>query len=816
MLNYRHFFSGDWVAPKPHGTEILGSWDRTNYPLVVSVDDSGYEFAFVVQAASAIDPDLINRLLHTTTENLVSALEQRPDTPLEHIDVLPAAERRRILTEWNDTARPVPVTTLADMFTAQATRTPDADALAYEDVRLSYAELEARANRLARYLITRGVGPESLVAVVMDRSPDLITALLAVVKAGGAYLPIDPGQPAERVAFICADATPVAVLTTTAIGGRLREPHPDGRGPETGPQWITLDDPVVRATAADQDPRALTQADRISPLRPDHAAYVIYTSGSTGTPKGVVVEHANAVNLMADRWPDLDSDSRLLQFASIGFDVATWEIMMAFAAGACLVVAPAEQLLPGAGLAGVVARHAVTHMQIPPTVLGMVETEAELASVRTLLVAGEALGSELVDRWGAGRWFGNAYGPTEITVIAASAGPLRPGDPPCIGRPLPNTSVYVLDEHLAPVPVGVVGDLYVSGAGVARGYLNRPGLTAERFVADPFRGAAPSPGPAAGGRPEPDGGQGGRMYRTGDKVRWTADGQLLYVGRADDQVKIRGFRIEPGEIEAVLAGHERVAQAVVIVREDTPGDKRLTAYLVPTGAPGTAAGEGLESEVRGHLAGRLPEYMVPSAIVVLERLPLMVNGKLDRAALPVPDYASDADGGPPPCVRNSCARSSRRCWACPGSGPRTTSSPLAGIPCSRCGWSAGSARSSVRRCRCGRCSRRRPWPVWRRGWSRPVAMRRGPRWWPDHVRRCCRCRTHSAGCGSWSVSKARARCTTFRWCCGCPGGWMWRRCGRRWAMWWRGTRVCGRAFRRWRGSRIRRSCLPPRRVSTCP
>ncbi|GDY52006.1 hypothetical protein SVIO_026290 [Streptomyces violaceusniger] len=648
LLNYRHFFSGDWVAPRSHGTEILGAWDRTNYPLAVSVDDSGYEFAFVVQVAAEIDPDLITRLLHTTTENLISALEQHPDTPLEHIDVLPAAERRRILTEWNDTARPVPSTTLADMFTAQATRTPDADALAYEDMRLSYAELEARSNRLARYLITRGVGPESLVAVVMDRSPDLITALLAVVKAGGAYLPIDPGQPAERVAFMCADATPVALLTTTAIAGRLREPHADGHGPGTGPRWITLDDPVVRATVAGQDSRALTQADRIAPLRPDHAAYVIYTSGSTGTPKGVVVPHANAVNLMADRWPDLDSDSRLLQFASIGFDVATWEIMMAFAAGACLVVAPAEQLLPGAGLAGVVARHAVTHMQLPPTVLGMVETEAELASVRTLLVAGEALGSELVDRWGAGRWFGNAYGPTEITVIAASAGPLHPGDLPCIGRPLPNTSVYVLDEHLAPVPVGVVGDLYVSGAGVARGYLNRPGLTAERFVADPFRGAA---GPlssslAAGSHSQPDGGQAGRMYRTGDKVRWTADGQLLYVGRADDQVKIRGFRIEPGEVEAVLSGHDRVAQTVVIVREDTPGDKRLTAYLVPAGDPGAAAGEGLESEVRGYLAGRLPDYMVPSAIVVLERLPLMVNGKLDRAALPVPDYASDAGRRP--------------------------------------------------------------------------------------------------------------------------------------------------------------------------
>ncbi|MEV7427867.1 amino acid adenylation domain-containing protein, partial [Streptomyces sp. NPDC091212] len=630
LLNYRHFFSGDWVAPRPHGTEILGAWDRTNYPLVVSVDDSDYEFAFVVQVAAAIDPDMIARLLHTTTENLIDALERHPDTPLDHIDVLAPAERRRILAEWNDTARPVPVTTLADMFTAQAVRTPDADALAYEDMRLSYAELEARSNRLARYLITRGVGPESLVAVVMDRSPDLITALLAVLKAGGAYLPIDPGQPAERVAFMCADAAPVALLTSTAIAGRLREPHADGHGPDAGPRWITLDDPVVRATAADQDPRALTQADRITPLRPDHAAYVIYTSGSTGTPKGVVVEHANAVNLMADRWPGLDRDSRLLQFASIGFDVATWEIMMAFSAGACLVVAPAEQLLPGAGLAGVIARHAVTHLQLPPTVLGMVETEAELATVRTLLVAGEALGSELVDRWGADRWFGNAYGPTETTVIAASAGPLRPGDLPCIGRPLPNTGVYVLDGHLAPVPVGVVGDLYVSGSGVARGYLNRPGLTADRFVADPFRGAA-EPGA-------------GRMYRTGDRVRWTPDGQLLYVGRADDQVKIRGFRIEPGEVEAVLTAHERVARAVVVVREDTPGDKRLAAYLVPTGAP--VAGEKLEPVVRGYLAARLPEYMVPSSIVVLERLPLMVNGKLDRAALPAPSRAPDAGRRP--------------------------------------------------------------------------------------------------------------------------------------------------------------------------
>ncbi|MEU8877660.1 amino acid adenylation domain-containing protein, partial [Streptomyces javensis] len=615
VLNYRHNFSGDPETVLPAGTDVLTFRERTNYPLIVSVDDHGHEFAFVVQAVAAIDPDLVTGLLLATTDQVVTALERAPHTPLAELDVLPADERHRILTEWNDTGHPDLALTLTDLLADRAAETPDADALAFRDERLTYAGLDARANRLARHLVDHGAGPEGRVVLLINRSPDLVTALLAVLKSGAAYVPIDPDQPAERIAHLCADAAPVAILATTTTLPGIRLP---------GPTPIVVDDPAVRAAVAARPGHPLAQADRTTPLRPDHPAYVIYTSGSTGTPKGVVVPHAGAVNLLAFQWPHLDRGSRLLQFASIGFDVATWEIMTAFAAGACLVVAPASELLPGAGLEEVVARYAITHLQLPPTVLGMVEEPHRLTSVRTLLVAGEALGSALVDRWGADRWFGNAYGPTEITVIAAADGPLRPGDAPTIGRPLPGVRLYVLDARLRPVPDGVDGDLYVAGAGVARGYLDRHGLTAERFVADPF-------GPA-----------GTRMYRTGDIVRRTSEGRLRYVGRTDDQVKIRGFRIEPGEVEARLAAHERVAQAAVVVREDTPGDKRLTAYVVPT----DPEGPDLPAALRDHLASRLPAHLVPSAIVPLDRLPLSVNGKLDRAALPAPDHGTGFDARP--------------------------------------------------------------------------------------------------------------------------------------------------------------------------
>ncbi|MFE3828674.1 amino acid adenylation domain-containing protein, partial [Streptomyces sp. NPDC059092] len=615
VLNYRHNFSRAPGTVLPAGTEVLTFRERTNYPLVVSVDDDGQAFEFVVQAAAALDPDLVTRLLLATTDRVVTALEQAPDTPLAHLDVLPADDRHRILTEWNDTGHPDLAPTLADLFADRVATSPHAHALTFADEHLDYAQLDARANRLARHLAARGVGPEGRVLLLMDRSPDLVVALLAVLKAGAAYVPVDQDQPAERIARLCADAAPVAVLTTLATAPSA---------PASGPAPIVVDDPAVRSAVAAHTPDPLTQDERTSPLRPGHPAYVIYTSGSTGTPKGVVVPHSGAVNLLAFEWPGLTADSRLLQFASIGFDVATWEIMTAFAAGACLVVAPAARLLPRAGLEDVIERHAITHLQLPPTVLGMVEDDHRLASVRTLLVAGEALGTALVDRWGADRWFGNAYGPTEITVIAAADGPLRPGDAPTIGRPLPGVRLYVLDARLRPVPDGVDGDLYVAGAGLARGYLDRPGLTAERFVADPF-------GPA-----------GARMYRTGDLVRRTAEGRLLYTGRADDQVKIRGFRIEPGEIEARLTEHAQVGQAAVVVREDTPGDKRLVAYVVPAGSGGTD----LPVVLRAHLGARLPAHLVPSAFVTLDRLPLSVNGKLDRAALPAPDRTGGSGARP--------------------------------------------------------------------------------------------------------------------------------------------------------------------------
>ncbi|WP_435195374.1 amino acid adenylation domain-containing protein, partial [Streptomyces sp. NRRL F-5630] len=626
VFNYRHNASGGPGTVLPPGTELLAFRERTTYPLLVSVDDDGRALAFDVQAAAPLDPELVTRLLHATTERVVHALAHAPGTPLADLDVLPDAERHRILTEGNGTGHGDPDRTLVDVFADRAAATPQAVALAYahDDApeEWDYAGLAARANRLARHLIGRGIGPEDRVMLLMDRSPDLVVALLAVLTSGAAYVPVDPDQPAERVAHLYADASPAAVLTSTAHAASL---------PASVAAPIVVDDPAVRAAVAAHAPEPITQDERTSPLHPAHPAYVIYTSGSTGTPKGVVVPHSGAVNLLAFRWPGLTAESRLLQFASIGFDVATWEIMTAFAAGARLVVAPAARLLPGAGLEDLVARHTVTHLQLPPTVLGMATDDHRLASVRTLLVAGEALGQSLVDRWGAGRWFGNAYGPTETSVIAAADGPLRPGSAPTIGRALPGVRLYVLDARLRPVPDGVDGDLYVAGAGVARGYVGLPGLSAERFVADPY-GAA-----------------GSRMYRTGDTVRRTSDGRLLYVGRTDDQVKIRGFRIEPGEIETRLTEHESVAYAAVVARDDIPGaqgDKRLIAYVVPR-EPGDPRAAGLPAVLRDHLAARLPAHLVPSAFVALEGLPLSVNGKLDRAALPVPDPAAATGAGRP-------------------------------------------------------------------------------------------------------------------------------------------------------------------------
>ncbi|MFF7793120.1 non-ribosomal peptide synthase/polyketide synthase [Streptomyces sp. NPDC007991] len=490
---------------------------------------------------------------------LLEAVAADPDRPVGSVDILEPDERDRILTAWNDTGTTPPPTTLPALFEARAAETPGALAVVGNTEELDYRELNTRANRLAHTLIGRGVGPEDVVGLALPRSVHLVVGALAVVKAGAAYLPLDPDYPADRLGYMIEDAGPSLVLTTEDLAARL---------PADTAEVLLVDGPDAAGTAArDTDP---TDADRRRPLHPEHPAYVIYTSGSTGRPKGVVVTHAGLPGLiatMADRFGITGAD-RVLQAASPSFDASVMELLMALPNGAALVVPPEGAVLAGDGLAGVLAERAVSLALIPPTVLATVQP-ARLETFRTLLVGGEACSPDLVARWSAGRRMINAYGPTEATICATTSQPLSGAGTPPIGSPVVHARAYVLDDALRPVPAGVAGELYIAGTGLARGYLRRPGLTASRFVACPF------------------GGPGERMYRTGDLARWDADGQLVYAGRADDQVKVRGFRIEPGEIEAILKEHDSVDQAAVVTRPDHTGVDRLVAYVTtadPSGA----------------------------------------------------------------------------------------------------------------------------------------------------------------------------------------------------------------------------------------
>ncbi|WP_433325337.1 amino acid adenylation domain-containing protein [Spirillospora sp. CA-294931] len=602
LFNYRH----NQVAAKPGGAvpaglTLLLTRERTNYPLAVAVDDYGSGFRLTVDAAASVDADAVCDLFRTCVGNLVTALEKEPAIPLRAVEILDEAGRDRGVRAWNDTALAVERVPAAAIVEAQAARTPDAVAVEHGESRLSYAELDAAAERIARRLRSEGVGAESVVGVSLPRGSEAVTALLGVWKAGGTYLPLDPAQPAGRLEFMLADSGAGIVITRGAVPPGVRAVDPDGPEPERVPE--------------------------AAPVLPAQTAYLIYTSGSTGRPKGVAVPHAGLASLMAaqtERFA-VDGAARVLQFASASFDAAISEILVTLSCGARLVLAGSEELLPGAGLAEVVARHEITHVTLPPAVLETLEPD-DLASVVSLTSAGEALSAELVERWAPGRRFVNGYGPTETTVCATMSAPLSPGDGVGIGGPMVNARVFVLDAWLAPVPPGVVGELYVAGHGLARGYAGRPGLTGERFVACPF------------------GAPGERMYRTGDLARRTADGTLTYEGRADEQVKIRGFRIEPGEVRAALAAHPGVAQAAVIAREDVPGDPRLVAYVVPEGK----AGDDLPDVLRGFAAERLPHYMLPASVVVLPALPLNASGKLDRAALPAPSDAGLAGRGRAP------------------------------------------------------------------------------------------------------------------------------------------------------------------------
>jgi amino acid adenylation domain-containing protein len=535
--------------------------------------------------------------------------------PVGRLDVLPPAHRHRVLVELNDTARTVAPATLPELFEAAAVRYADEPALIWTGGEMSFAELDERANRLAHVLIRRGAGPERIVALSRPRSVELVTAQLAVAKTGAAFLPVDPNYPAERIAFMLADAQPVLVLHSTVDEGEL----------------------------AAMPTYAPTDADRLMPLHLDHPAYVIYTSGSTGRPKGVVVAHRGLANFSAaeiERYEVRPGD-RVLEFSSPSFDASVLELCMSLPAGAALVVPPPGPLL-GEHLVTVLTEHRVTHALIPPAALATVpdEAAAALPDFRTVIVGGEACPADLVERWAPGRRLINSYGPTESTVVATWTDPLTPdAAAPPIGRPITNARTYVLDAELRPVPAGAPGELYVAGAGVARGYLGRPGLTAQRF------------------RPDPFGPPGTRMYGTGDIVRWRTDGQLEFRGRVDEQVQIRGFRVEPSEVEAALADHPSVARAAVVARRDpVSGGLRLAGYVVAaTDMPPDP------SVLRAHLTGRLPEYMVPAGLAVLDALPLTPNGKLDRAALPEPDLARPGNG--PVAPRTPTEEALAEIWA---------------------------------------------------------------------------------------------------------------------------------------------------------
>ncbi len=552
---------------------------------------------------------------------LLAAVAENPDGRIGAVEIMTEAERRQLLVDWNATGHDLPPSTYPELFEAQVRRTPDAPAIIFDGGVLSFAELEAWANRLARQLVTLGVGPEQVVGQALGRSVYSILSSLAVMKAGAAYLPVDPDYPPDRIEFMLTDSRPVLLLTTTTIV--------DGLPAVDGLRRIAIDDPEFAAAVDKQSPEPLRDTDRLGPTSQLNAAYVIYTSGSTGRPKGVVVTHTGIPSFVATQTEryDIRQGSRVLQFSSPSFDASVLELCMSLPVGAAMVVPPPGPLA-GEVLADILVNQKINLALIAPVAMATVPVGA-LPDFHTLVVGGDAVSAELVDRWAGSRRMVNAYGPTEFTVVGAISDPLAPFTGlPTIGRPVHNSQAYVLDAALRPVPVGVAGELYIAGAGLARGYLDRPALTAQRFVANPF------------------GVPGSRLYRTGDLARWQSNGTLEYLGRVDDQVKIRGFRIELGEIEVVLGKHPDLRQVAVIVRQDQPGVKRLVAYVVP------AAGRRAEiAALRAHVAAALPDYMVPSAFVVLDSLPINPNGKLDRKVLPAPSYTLISTGRPARNVR---------------------------------------------------------------------------------------------------------------------------------------------------------------------
>jgi mycobactin peptide synthetase MbtF len=544
---------------------------------------------------------------------LMGQVAADPGVRLADLEVVSAAERALVLQEWNAAGRPwagVPVTGL---FAGRVAAAPDAVAVAGGVWQVTYRGLDEVSSRVARELAARGVGPEDRVAVVMGRSAALVAVLVGVAKAGAAYVPVDPGYPAARVEFMLADAAPVLAVCDPGTAA-------DGVLAGAGRPVLSVEDVLAAGDGAGLLPVVAAGG----------ALCVIYTSGSTGAPKGVVVPHASVAGLCADSCWDEQVSGRVLVQANPAFDALSYEVWVTLAHGGCLVVAPAGAV-DAQARGRLVAERGVGHVHATAGLFGVLAGQAPeaFAGVGEVSTGGDVVPAGAVRSLAAahpGMVVRTTYGPTEAGVFTTQL-PFRAGepvpDPVPIGVPLDNRPVFVLDEFLRPAPPGVTGELYIAGEGLARGYAGKAGLTAERFVACPF------------------GAPGARMYRTGDLGRWERSGVLSFAGRVDDQVKLRGFRVEPGEVEAVLAGHPQVARAVVMVREDVPGTRQLTGYVVP------AAGQEPDPEqVLRAAAATLPEYMVPAAVIVIPEVPVTVNGKVDRAALPAPSFAGRGGRGP--------------------------------------------------------------------------------------------------------------------------------------------------------------------------
>ncbi|WP_323074014.1 non-ribosomal peptide synthetase [Mycetohabitans endofungorum] len=601
MFAWQNNESGEWRLPGLTATPAELEYDAAKFDLELNVSEAGDEIIGRLGYATALfERSTIERhvgYLQTMLQTMVA----RPQQPVATLQILGPDERQLLLQTWNATQQAYPSHwCVHQLFEAQVERTPEATALVFEDQTLSYAQLNAQANRLAHQLIEWGVRPDTRVAICVERSPALVVGLLAILKAGGAYVPLDPSYPGERLAHILADAAPAIVLADAAGRAVLGD---------AALASCTVLDPAILPALPDTNPS-------VAGLTARHLAYVVYTSGSTGTPKGVMVEHRGVVNLALAQIAcfGVQPTSRIVQFASFSFDASASETLMALGSGAALYLPPEAARQDRQALWDYLANHAITHATLPPALLQHGVDSASLGPSLTLILAGEAPSATLVRDLAEQGTVLNAYGPTETTVCATAWHGTRDfsGEVP-IGRPIANTRVYLLDAHGQPVPLGAVGVLYIGGVGVARGYLNRPELTAERFVPDPFSDDADA-----------------RLYKTGDLARYLPDGNLEFLGRNDEQVKIRGFRIEPGEIEACLTAHPQVRDAVVVATGEDSA-KRLVAYVQ------AEADEPLASTLRAQVAASLPEYMVPSAFVRLDAWPLTPNGKLDRRALPAPD-----------------------------------------------------------------------------------------------------------------------------------------------------------------------------------